>query len=138
MRHFRREQLSMSRKGSVQLACFLANWGDVFIILSLSLYGSTALLNLCRFFSFLIVYTVDRATVRGISPSQSRYLHTEQHKQNKHTQYRHSWLEWDSNPDLSVREAKTVHTLESAVTVIGLVINQEYGFIITAISYLSA
>jgi hypothetical protein len=35
---------------------------------------------------------------RGISPSQGRYLHAGQHKQNKRTQYRHPYFEWDSNP----------------------------------------
>jgi hypothetical protein len=33
----------------------------------------------------------------GITPSQGRYLHTGQHKQNKCI-HRHSCLEWDSNP----------------------------------------
>jgi hypothetical protein len=34
---------------------------------------------------------------RGISPSQGRYLHTEQHRHRENA-YRHPCLEWDSNP----------------------------------------
>jgi hypothetical protein len=41
------------------------------------LYSS---LYLGRFFSFLILYTVGRTPWTWISPSQGRYLHTEQHK----------------------------------------------------------
>jgi hypothetical protein len=42
-----------------------------------SIYGSTALMGLGTFFSFLI-YTQSVALLgRGISPSQGRYLHTE-------------------------------------------------------------
>jgi hypothetical protein len=52
-----------------------------------------------------------------ISPSQGRYLHTEQHKQNKLT-HTHPFLEWDSNPR-SQRE-KTVDAVDRAATVIGV------------------
>jgi hypothetical protein len=38
------------------------------------------MLGLGHFFSFLILYTVDRTPWTGIGPSQGRYLHTEQHK----------------------------------------------------------
>jgi hypothetical protein len=42
------------------------------------LCGSTApLLDLGRFFSFLILYTVGRIPWTGIRPSQGRYLHTD-------------------------------------------------------------
>jgi hypothetical protein len=51
-----------------------------------SLYGSTALVDLGRFLSFLIYTQSIGLLERGISPSQGRYLHKEQHKQNKHTQ----------------------------------------------------
>jgi hypothetical protein len=37
-------------------------------------------------FEFLNLYTVGRTPWTGGSPSQGRYLHTEQHKQNKRTQ----------------------------------------------------
>jgi hypothetical protein len=50
------------------------------------------------FFSFVIFFTQTVGLLgRGISPSQSRYLHTDQNKQNKRT-YKHPCLEWDSNP----------------------------------------
>jgi hypothetical protein len=63
-----------------------------------AIYGSTVLLlGLGRFFSFLILYTVGRTPWRGISPSQIRYLYTQQHKHIINT-YRHPCLEWDSNP----------------------------------------
>jgi hypothetical protein len=45
------------------------------------IYGSTALVDLGRFFSFLIYTQSVGLLTRGISPSQSHYLHTEQHEQ---------------------------------------------------------
>jgi hypothetical protein len=48
-------------------------------------------------FSFLILYKVGRTPWTGISPSQGRYLHTEQHK-HRINAHRHPCLEWDSNP----------------------------------------
>jgi hypothetical protein len=62
-----------------------------------SIYGSTALADLGRFFS-LLIYTQSVGLLgRGISPSQGRYLHTEQHKHIIHA-HRHPCLERDSNP----------------------------------------
>jgi hypothetical protein len=63
----------------------------------LSLYGSTALVNHGRFFSFLIYIQSERLLGWGISLSQGRYLHTEQHKRSI-MWHRHPCLEWDSNP----------------------------------------
>jgi hypothetical protein len=52
----------------------------------LSIYGFTALVDLGRFFSFLI-YTQSLGLFgRGFSPSQGRYLHTDQHKHRIKTQ----------------------------------------------------
>jgi hypothetical protein len=63
----------------------------------LSVYGSTALVEFGRFFSFLI-YTQSAGLLgRGISPSQGHCLHTEQHKR-RINEHRHPCLEWDSNP----------------------------------------
>jgi hypothetical protein len=56
---------------------------------SLPPYGSTA--------SFLILYTVGRTPWMGISPSQGRYLHKEQHKL-RIIARRQLCLEWNSNP----------------------------------------
>jgi hypothetical protein len=51
-------------------------------------------------FQFLNLYTVGQSVGpfgRGISPSQGRYLQTEQQKHNKRT-HRHPCLKWDWNP----------------------------------------
>jgi hypothetical protein len=48
-----------------------AMWSHLFI------YGSTALVDLGRFFSFFIYTQSVGLLGRGISPSQGRYLHTE-------------------------------------------------------------
>jgi hypothetical protein len=70
--------------------------------------------------SFLILYTVGRTPWTGDQPLvKSRYLHTEQHKQNKRTQT--SMLEVGFEPTIPASEwAKTVHVLERAATVIGV------------------
>jgi hypothetical protein len=65
--------------------------------MQLSIYGSTALVELGRFFSFLICTQLVGLLGRGISPSQGRYLHTEHHK-HRINAHRHPGLEWDSNP----------------------------------------
>jgi hypothetical protein len=57
-----------------------------------SIYGSTALEELRRFFSFLIHTQSAGLLGREISLSQGRYLHTEQHKQNKRTQTSMPWV----------------------------------------------
>jgi hypothetical protein len=69
-----------------------------FMTIYISIYGSTVLLlDLDHLFSFLILYAVSRTPWTGISPSQGRYLHTEQRK-HKINAHRHPCLEWDSNP----------------------------------------
>jgi hypothetical protein len=54
------------------------------------------MLDLGHFFSFLILYMVGLFGL-GISLSEGRYLHSEQHK-HRITAHRHPCLEWDSNP----------------------------------------
>jgi hypothetical protein len=49
------------------------------------------------FFSFLIFSQLVGLLGRGISPSQGRYLHTDEHKHRTNA-HRHPCLEWDSNP----------------------------------------
>jgi hypothetical protein len=61
------------------------------------IYGSTALVDLGRFFSFFIYTELVELLGREISPSQGRYLHTGQHK-HRINAHRHPCLEWDSNP----------------------------------------
>jgi hypothetical protein len=62
--------------------------------LPICLSGSTAHVDLARFFSFL-TYTQSVGLLgQGISPSQGRYLHTEQHKHRVNAHI-HPCLEWD-------------------------------------------
>jgi hypothetical protein len=57
-----------------------------------SIYGCTVLVELGSFFS-LLIYTQSVGLLgRGISPSQGRYLQTEQHK-HKINAHRHPCLE---------------------------------------------
>jgi hypothetical protein len=51
-----------------------------FLSIYLSIYLSTALVDLGSFFNFWILYTAGMAPLTGTSPSQGRYLHTEQQK----------------------------------------------------------
>jgi hypothetical protein len=70
----------------------------LFVSLHLSdLWLYSPLLDLGRFFSFLIYTQSVGFLGRGCSPSQGRCLHTEQHK-HKINAPRHPCLEWDSNP----------------------------------------
>jgi hypothetical protein len=62
----------------------------------ISMYGSTTFVDLGRFFSFLIYTQSVGPLGRGISPSQGRYLHTEQHKHGINA-YKHPCLEWVSS-----------------------------------------
>jgi hypothetical protein len=66
-----------------------------YVTIYLRLYSP--LLDLGRFFSFLILYTVGRTPWAGISMWHGRYLHTEQHK-HRINAHRHPCHEWDSNP----------------------------------------
>jgi hypothetical protein len=65
----------------------------------LSLHGCTALVDLGRFLSFLILYAVGKTPWAGDQPvGRPLSTHTTTQTQNKNTQYRHPCLEWDSNP----------------------------------------
>jgi hypothetical protein len=67
------------------------------------LYGYTALVDFGQFFSFLI-YTQSAGLLgRGISPSQGRYLHTEQHNY-RITSHRHPCLRPRGHCDRPVTE----------------------------------
>jgi hypothetical protein len=69
-------------------------------------------------FYFLNLYTVGLLG-RGISPSQGRYLHTEQHKHRSKADM-HPCLELGFEPMIPVFErANTVHASDSAATLIG-------------------
>jgi hypothetical protein len=54
-----------------------------------------------------------------ISPSQGRYLHTGQHKQNKRAHTHIFALSAIRTHDFSIRARKTDHALDRAATVIG-------------------
>jgi hypothetical protein len=72
------------------------------------MYGSTVVVDLGRFFSFLIYTPSVGLLGLVISPSQGRYIHTE-HKQNKRTQT--SMPRMGLQPTIPEFErAKTVHT----------------------------
>jgi hypothetical protein len=96
-------RIQVKRYRLCQLAGSYYSWFSEMVMnnfslsLSLSLCDSTALVDLGRFFSFLTYTQPIGLLGRGISPSQGRYLHTEQHK-HKINAYRHPCLEWDSNP----------------------------------------
>jgi hypothetical protein len=78
--------------GLALLNCFHL---DIFRIFS---YGSTAPCWPWPTFQFLVLFTQSVGLLgRGISPSQGRYLHTEQHKQRINVDG-HPCLEWASNP----------------------------------------
>jgi hypothetical protein len=57
----------------------------------------TALVDLGRYFSFLIYTQPVGLLGRGISSSHGRYLHTVQHK-DRINAHRHPCLKWDANP----------------------------------------
>jgi hypothetical protein len=96
--------------------------GGVHSVHCLSIYGSTALCwTLATFWIYWSFYTVSRTPSTG-DPPVARPLpaHTREHKQNKRTQKSmpQVWFE----PMIPVLErAKTVHALDRAATVIGLV-----------------
>jgi hypothetical protein len=72
--------------------------------------------DLGHLFSFLIYAQSVGLFGRGISPSQGRYLHTNQHKQNKLTQTSMPRVEFKPTI-LVLKRAKTVHALDRAATV---------------------
>jgi hypothetical protein len=83
----------------------------------ISVYGSTALVGIDGFFSFL-TYTQSAGILgRGISLSQGRYPNPEQQKQNKRTKT--SMPRVGFEPTIPVFErAKTVHASDKAAIVI--------------------
>jgi hypothetical protein len=76
-----------------------------------SMYGSTTLVDLGRFFSFLI-YTKSVGLLEwGISPSKGHYLHTTTQTQNKRTQASMPRVGFEPKIPVFDRE-ETVHTLD--------------------------
>jgi hypothetical protein len=95
-------------------------------LLVLSLYKYTFIYlwpyNPCGpwpFFSFLVYTQSVELLGRGISPSQDRYLHAGQHKQNKCTQISKPRVGFETTIAV-FDQAKRVHALDRAGTVIGI------------------
>jgi hypothetical protein len=86
----------------------------IILLSAVSIYGSTVLLlDLGRFFSFLIYTHSVGLLGRGIRPSQGSCL-----TQNKTTKTSIPWV--GSEPTIpTFEQAKTVHASDSATTVIG-------------------
>jgi hypothetical protein len=87
--------------------------------LCLSVYGCTGLVDLGRFFCFLIFYTVGRTPLAGDQPvARPLPTHRTTQTQNKRTQTSMPRVVYE--PTIPVFErAKTVHALGRAATVIG-------------------
>jgi hypothetical protein len=71
------------RHDLIWLFSYLYSWSEslhLFWNIYLSVVLQPFLLNLGRFFNFLILYTAGRTPRTGISQSQGHYFHTEQHK----------------------------------------------------------
>jgi hypothetical protein len=70
----------------------------LYLSICLSVCGSTALVDLGLFFSFLILYTDGRTAWTGDQPiARPLPTHRTTQTQNRRT-YRYPCLEWDSNP----------------------------------------
>jgi hypothetical protein len=91
------------------------------MFLCIYIYGSTALVELGRFFSSLIHTQSVRRLGRGITPSQGHYLHTGQHKQNKRAETSMPRVEFEPTTPVFER-AKAVHASEGVATLIGFYI----------------
>jgi hypothetical protein len=82
---------------SIYLSIYISVYLSIYLSVCLSVYLGLycPLLDLGRFFSFLLLYTVVGLLGRGISLSQGRYVHME-HK-HRIISHRHPRLEWDPN-----------------------------------------
>jgi hypothetical protein len=85
----------------------------------LSIYGSTALVDLGHFFSFLILSNVGRSPWTGHQPvARPLPTHRTTQTQNKRTRTSMRWVGFE--PTIPVFErAKTVHASDSAANAIG-------------------
>jgi hypothetical protein len=83
-------------------------------------YGFTALVDLGRFFSFLILYTVCRNPWTGDQPfSRQQPTHITTQTRNKSMQIFMPWVRFEPTTPVFERE-KMVHALDRAATVIGI------------------
>jgi hypothetical protein len=101
---------------SVYLSIYPSIHASIHPFIYLWLYSP--LLNLGPYFSFLIFLHCRQDSLGGDQPSQGRYLHTGQHKQNEGTQT--STPQMGFEPTIPVFErAKTIHAVDLAAVVIG-------------------
>jgi hypothetical protein len=109
---------SVATSSSVSLSVYLSIYLSLCLCVYLSIHGSTELVGLGRFFSFLIIYTVGRTPWTG-DQNVARLLpvHTTQ-TQNKRTRTSmpRVGLEHTIPP---FERAETVHAVDRAATVIG-------------------
>jgi hypothetical protein len=97
-----------------------SSYFPLYLSIYLSIYGSTALVDLGRFFSFVIHTQSVGLLGRWISPSQGRYLHREQHK-HRINAHRHPCHPVGFELTIPAFErAKTFHASDRAAIVIGL------------------
>jgi hypothetical protein len=107
---------------SIRVSIYLSIYLSIRVSIYLSIYLSIALqflLDLGRFFSFLLPHTIGRTPWTGDQPL-ARLLpaHRETKTQNKRTHTSMPWVRFEAT--ISVFEqAKTVHALDRAATVIG-------------------
>jgi hypothetical protein len=79
-----------------------------------SIYGSTALfLDLGRFFSFLIFYTVGRTPWTGDQPV-ARPLPAHRTAQTRKKAHKHPFVKWDSNPGSQCLSGRRQFMLQNA------------------------
>jgi hypothetical protein len=93
-------------------------------------YSEKTLLDLYRFFSFLIFHTVHKTLWKGDQPIARplpAHTHTVQHR-HRINAYRHPCLKWNSNPRSSVlARRERVYASDSAATMIGVFFYYYYG-----------
>jgi hypothetical protein len=97
---------------------------SIYISIYLSIYLSNSLepfVGPRPLFQFLSLFTQSTGLLgRGISQSQGRYLHTDQHK-HRIIVHRHPCLEWDLNPrPQCMSRRKQLLRLYDAATVMGI------------------
>jgi hypothetical protein len=104
---------NLSSSLSIYLSIYLS------VCLSIYLWLYSPLLDIGRFFSFLIFYTVGRASWTGDKPvSRPLPAHRTAQTQNKLTQTSMPQVGFEPTSPVLER-AKTVHALDRAATVIG-------------------
>jgi hypothetical protein len=78
-----------------KMRCFVEHYLSIYLSVCLSVCGSTALVDLGRFFNFLILYTVGRTPWTGDQPVARSHTQDSTIRIYAH---RHPCTKWDSNP----------------------------------------